>query len=448
MLVNIKKGLDIKIKGKPAARIDTLDDQGLYALKPTDFPGLTPRLAVKAEDKVKTGSVLFFDKYRPEVKFTSPVSGRVLAVNRGERRMILEVIVESDGKDEAIDFTKADPKDLQREEVIKKLMDSGLWPFVRQRPFNIIAAPGDKPRDIFISAFDSSPLAPDNEMILKEHKASLQTGIDALARLTDGKIYVGIRKATVPESVFGEIRGVEINEFSGPHPAGNVGIQIHHIKPVNKGDIVWVINPQDILSIGRLFETGRLNAERVISIAGPEVKRPGYVKTRIGACISPLLEGNVEEGRLRFISGNVLSGEKISRDGFLAYYDNQLTVIREGDYHELFGWIMPRFHKFSTSMSYFSWLMPKKEYRPDTNLNGGQRAFVLSGEYEKVLPMDIYPVQLLKSIMTEDIDKMENLGIYELAEEDMALCEYVCTSKIEVQSVLRQGFELMIKELG
>ncbi len=448
MLVKIKKGLDIRLKGKPALQLETLKDSGLYAIKPPDFPGLTPKLAVKVDDKVKAGSVLFFDKKLPELKFTSPVSGKVLAINRGERRRIMEVVVESDGKRESLSFKKGDPKSLSREEIKENLLCSGLWPFIKQRPFNIIARPEETPKAIFLSAFDSAPLAPDNEFILKDQKAALQTGINALSMLTDGKVHVGIRKGTAQESVFTTINGIEINEFEGPHPAGTVGVQIHHISPINKAELVWVIQPQDILAIGRLFEKGTLDVERIVSFAGSEVKEPKYYKTILGASVRNMVDGNVNDGGLRFISGNVLTGEKISREGFIGYYDNQVTVIPEGDNHEMFGWIMPRLKKFSTSMSYFSWMMPKKEFVSNTNLNGGQRAFVVSGQYEKVLPMDIYPVELLKAVIIGDIDKMENLGIYEVAEEDLALCEFVCTSKIEVQSILREGFDMMIKELG
>ncbi len=448
MLVKINKGLDIRLKGKPVLQLETLNNSGLYAIKPTDFPGLTPKLAVKVDDEVKAGSALFYNKNLPELKFTSPVSGKVVAINRGERRRILEIVVESDGKMESLGFRNGDPKSLSRDEIKETLLSSGLWPFIKQRPFNIIANPEESPRAIFLSAFDSAPLAPDNEFILKDNKAALQTGIDALGMLTDGKVHVGVRKGTIQESIFTTINGIEINEFQGPHPAGTVGVQIHHIAPINKADIVWVIQAQDILSIGSLFEKGILDAERIVSLAGSEVKEPKYYKTILGASIRNMVDGNVNDGNLRFISGNVLTGEKISREGFTGYYDNQVTVIPEGDHHEMFGWIMPRLKKFSTSMSYFSWMMPKKEFESDTNLNGGQRAFVVSGQYEKVLPMDIYPVELLKAVIIGDIDKMENLGIYEVAEEDLALCEFVCTSKTEVQSILRDGFDMMIKELG
>ena len=448
MAVRIRKGLDIRLKGKPEKNLISAPSTELFALKPTDFPGLIPKLSVKVDDAVNVGSPLFFDKYRPNVKFTSPVSGKVVAINRGERRKILEVVVKTDGRSSALPFKKGDPGTFSREEIIANLLSSGLWPFIRQRPFNVIANPEDKPRDIFISGFDSSPIAPDLNFILKDAADSFQYGINALANLTEGKVYLGVKEGTLEQSIYKKINNIEINEFSGPHPAGNVGIQIHHLNPINKGEVIWVINPQDIVNIGRLFEKGQLDPERIIALTGSEVKNPVYYKTILGSSVKEILENNITGLNLRYISGNVLTGTAISREGFIGFYDQQITVIPEGNYHEPFGWIMPRLNKFSTSMSYFSWMMPKKEFAIDTNLNGGKRNFVITGQYEKVLPMDIYPVELLKAILIEDFDLMENLGIYEVSEEDMALCEFVCTSKTEVQSILRNGFDFMLKELG
>lgn len=448
MVVKIKKGLNIRIVGQAEKNMDDVFDAGLFAIKPTDFPGLVPKLAVKVEDKVEAGSPLFFNKYRPEIKFTSPVSGKVVAVNRGERRKILEVVVEPDGQDSSVSFTKGNLAGLEKKVIIQNLLESGLWPMIRQRPYNVIADPVDTPKAIYISAFDTAPLAPDYNFILKDQAENFQTGIDALAKLTEGGIHLGIRAGTLNDSVFTKINGVAFHEFSGPHPAGNVGIQIHHIDPINKGEKVWVVNPQDVVTIGRLFTEGRLVNKRIICLTGSEVVSPKYFEAALGTSLKNLFDGRVNKGNNRFISGNVLTGTRISREGFLGYYDNQATVIPEGNQHEFLGWGLPRFNKFSTSRAYFSWMMPKRSFVIDSNLHGGARAFVMTGEYEKVLPMDIYPVQLLKSILVEDIDLMENLGIYEVAEEDMALCEFVCTSKIEVQSILREGFDLMIKELG
>jgi len=448
MTVKIKKGLDIRMKGKAVFNLISVPETELFALKPTDFPGLTPKLVVKPDDKVKVGSPLFYDKYRPEVKFTSPVSGIVAAVNRGERRRILEVVVKSDNKNTAVEFKVDNLPSMSGEDVIKILLSSGLWPIIRQRPFNIIANPGDKPRAIFISGFDSAPLAPDLNFVLQGLNEVFQKGVDVLSKLTTGKIHIGVKAKTLEDSVFKSLNNVEITEFSGPHPAGNVGIQIHHTDPVNKGEVVWVVNPQDVVMIGRLFDKGVLDTERVIAFVGSEVINPIYYKTKLGVSIKEMTETNTSGTNLRYISGNALTGTAINREGYIGYYHQQLTVIPEGNYHEPFGWMMPRLNKFSISMSYFSWMMPKKEFSFDTNLNGGKRNFVMTGQYEKVFPMNIYPVELLKAIIIEDFDLMENLGIYEVAEEDMALCEFVCTSKTEVQSILRKGFDYILKELG
>ncbi len=448
MAVRIRKGLDIRLKGKAEQNLVSAPSTELFALKPTDFPGLIPKLSVKVDDEVKAGSPLFFDKYRPDIKFTSPVSGKVVAVIRGERRKILEVVVQSDGKDAAVSFKKADPGTLSREDIITNLLGSGLWPFIRQRPFNIIANPEDKPRGISISGFDTAPIAPDVNFILKDSAKSFQTGIDALSNLTDGKISIGVKEGTIDQSIFGKINKIEINEFNGPHPAGCVGVQINNTRPINKGEIIWVLNPQDVVNIGKLFEKGQLDAERIIALTGSEVSNPKYYTSKLGTSVKEIFAANVSGSNLRYISGNVLTGTAINREGFIGFYDQQLTVIPEGNYYEAFGWIMPRLDKFSTSMSYFSWMMPNKEFVVDTNLNGGKRNFVITGQLEKVFPMDIYPVELLKAILIEDFDLMENLGIYEVGEEDMALCEFVCTSKTEVQSILRKGFDYMLRELG
>ncbi|UCG27239.1 MAG: Na(+)-translocating NADH-quinone reductase subunit A, partial [Bacteroidales bacterium] len=390
----------------------------------------------------------FFDKYKPEILFTSPVSGKVSAIVRGERRRILEVVIRADEEMRYESFRQGDPSTMKREEITENLLKSGLWPFIRQRPYNIIANPQDTPKAIFISCFDTSPLAPDYDFSLKGEEESFRNGINALLKLTDGKIHLGVNGDYPVTDVFGNLDNVQYSFFRGPHPAGNVGIQIHHIDPVNKGDLVWTVNPQDVIMIGRLFEKGTYNASRVVALTGSEIKTPRYYKTMNGASIEPLIRDNLISRNLRFVSGNVLTGKRIQKNGFIGYYDSQVTVIPEGDHFEFIGWALPGLKKYSMSRTFLAWMMPNREFRLDTNLNGGRRAFVMSGQYEKVLPMDIYPVQLLKAILVEDIDLMENLGIYEVAEEDMALCEYVCTSKTEVQTILRQGFELMIKELG
>ena len=441
--IRIRKGLDIKLKGKAELTVGAASVAKTYAIKPSDFPGLTPKLSVKADDIVKAGTPLFYAKSQPEVLFTSPVSGKVIAINRGERRRVLEVEIESDGKFESEDFS-AGIKSPDREAIKQVLLKSGLWPYLVQRPFGTIAKVADTPRDIFISGFDSAPLATDYEFSLANETTALQAGIDMLAKLTDGKVYLGLRQG----SKFGSLKGVEVNYFDGPHPAGNVGIQIHHVKPINKGDVIWTIDVQAVVFIGRLFTTGKLNLEKVIALAGSEVSKPQYYKTVVGVNVSSLVEGNTAKAvSERVISGNVLTGTKVDRDGFLGFFHNQITVIPEGNTIEPFGWAMPGFKKFSASKTFFSKLMPRKEYVLDANFHGGERAFVVTEQYEKVLPMDILPVYLLKAIITNDIDKMEQLGIYEVIEEDMALCEYACTSKIEVQEILRQGISTVIREL-
>ena len=443
--IRIRKGFDIKLKGKSDLIVGETSLASRYGIKPADFPGLTPKLSVKTDDIVKAGTPLFYDKSQPDVKFTSPVSGKVIAVNRGERRRILEVEIESDGKFESEDFSIADLKKADRETVKRSLLNSGLWPFIVQRPFGVIAKIEDTPKAIVVSGFDSSPLAPDYEFTLANEMKALQEGFDALSKLTDGKIYLGLRQG----SKFASIKGVEVNYFNGPHPAGNVGIQIHHINPINKGEIVWTLNIQSVVYIGRLFLTGKLNFERLVAINGSEVKNPQYVKAVLGASVDSIIEGktrnNVTE---RVISGNVLTGNKLEKGGYTGFFHNQITVIPEGNNIEPFGWALPGFKKYSASKTFLSSLMPRKEYVLDANLHGGERAFVMSEQYEKVFPMDILPVYLLKSILANDIDKMEQLGIYEVIEEDMALCEYACTSKIEVQEILRSGLSSMIKELA
>ena len=446
-VIKLKKGLDIKLKGEAENLVKNIERCDFYAVKPTDFRLLTPKLAVKAGDQVKAGDVLFIDKYRPEVKFTSPVSGTVETVNRGERRKLLEVVVRTDAQIQYKDFGAADVNKLSRDEIIEKLLDSGVWPMIKQRPYDIVASPADEPRDIFVSAFYSAPLAPNFDFIVKGQEADFQAGLDALAKLTDGKVYVGIRKGS---SV--SVKGVETVEVEGPHPAANVGVQINHIKPINKGEVVWTVNPADVIIIGRLFNKGVADFGRLVVITGSETTERGYIKTIAGCTISSLVDGKIMNGNedIRIISGNVLSGTKVMKDDYLGAYDNQITVIPEGDEtHDFLGWATPGFGKFSVSHSFPAWLMGKnKEYVIDARIKGGKRAMIMSNEYDKVFPMDIMPEYLLKAIIAFDIDKMENLGIYEVAPEDFALCEFVDTSKLEIQKIVRQGLDLLYKEMN
>lgn len=446
--ITIKQGLDINLLGD-AEKVITEVDAGMYAIKPIDFIGVFPKVVVQEGDKVKAGSQLCFDKYRDNIWFTSPVSGTVKEVRRGAKRVLLEIIIEPDAQQQYEDFGKAAPNNLDRDQVLDKMLKSGVWPVIRQRPYTVIANPDDNPKAIFVSAFDTSPLAPDYNFIVEGQAEAFQTGLDALKKLTTGKIHLNLKGNGDNSSVFTNAKNVQINYFNGPHPAGNVGTQINKLDPVNKGEVVWHLRPQEVITIGRLFLEGRFNSERIIALVGSEVIKPMYIKTRIGASIKEIIKDNLKDGKLRFISGNPLTGKKIDKNGFISFYDSQLTVLPEGDYYEMFGWVLPGFGKFSFSRTFFSWLHPKdKKYRMDTNFHGGPRAFVITGEMEKVFPFDIYPMQLLKAIMIEDIDAMENLGIYEVDEEDFALIEFIDTSKTEAQYIVRKGLDIMRKEMS
>ena len=446
-VIRIKKGLDIKLLGEADKKVSDITSKQ-FALKPPDFHGVFPKLFVKEGDRVKAGTPVYFHKYRENIIFTSPVSGKITEVYRGAKRKMLEIRIEADDKIEYVDFGKDNPTNLSREKVTEKLLKSGVWSYIRQRPYSVIANAEDSPKAIFISAFDSAPLAPDYDFILENEEKNFQAGIDALSKLTSGKIHLNVKDGQTSSSVFLNAKGVQVNHFNGPHPAGNVGVQIHKIDPINKGDIVWYVKPEDVALIGKLFTEGIYDATKIIALTGSEVSKPQYYKVISGTSILPLVKDNVKTSNVRYISGNVLTGTKVEKSGYLGFYDGQISVIPEGDYFEFFGWGMPRFDKFSFSKSFFSWLTPDKKYKLDTNLNGGHRAFVLTGEYEKVFPMDIYPMQLLKAIMVKDIDLMENLGIYEVDEEDFALCEFIDVSKTEMQAIVREGIDYMLKEMS
>lgn len=441
-IIKLCKGLDIRLQGEAAKTIVDAPKSSEYAVSPLDFEGITPKMLVKVGDTVEAGSPLFFDKKRPEIVFTSPVSGTVAAVNRGEKRKILSVVVTADKEIAykqfpALDFTKA-----SREQIIELLLESGLWTMFVQRPYGVVASPSDMPKAIFVSAFDSAPLATDYDFALAAEQQPLQMGFNVLSRLTDGKVHLSYNACgQVPQ-----VKGVELHAFKGKHPAGNVGVQINHISPINKGEKVWTLNIQDVVILGRLFLTGKVDMTRVIAVAGSCVAEPKYYRVIAGASVESILGGKLSNEHARVISGNVLTGRNVGKEGFLGVNANMITAIPEGDTYEMLGWAMPRFNKFSVSRAYLSWLMPWRKYNLNTNMNGGERAFVMSDTYGKYLPMDIYPVHLIKACLANDLDKMENLGIYEVIEEDLALCEFVCPSKVEIQQVLRDGINLMMKE--
>lgn len=447
--IKIKKGLDINLKGKASEVYAKAELPEIFSVRPDDFHGIKPKTVVKEGDPVKVGTVLFYDKMNPDVKVVSPVSGEVVAVNRGERRKVLDIQIKSDGSFASEAFTKGKPSSMTKEQVKELLSNGGFLSFIKQRPYDVVANPSDAPKAIFISGFDTAPLAPNYDFIMVGREEEFQLGVDALAKVSGAAVHIGINIENASK-VYKKTKGVELHEFEGPHPTGNVGVQINHVDPINKGEIVWVVNAQDVAMIGKAFQTGVLDFSRSVVLAGSSVKAPAYYKMVLGASISNIVANNIEGDNVRFISGNPLSGTQISANGFLGAFDAQISVIPEGDKNDEFlGWIMPRFKKFSVSHSYFSWLLGSgKEYEIDTNINGGERAFIMSGEYDNVFPMDIYPEALVKAIMAQDIDKMEQLGIYEVAPEDFALCEFVCTSKIETQRIVREGLDFLRKELA
>jgi Na+-transporting NADH:ubiquinone oxidoreductase subunit A len=443
----VKKGLDIKLIGEAEKTIVDLDAKR-FAIKPPDFIGCFPKMLIKEGDSVKAGTPLFFDKYRENIIYTSPISGKFVELKRGAKRKILELIIESDGKFESIDFGSAEISSLDKTVVVEKMLKSGVWPLLRQRPYSVIANPDDSPKSIFVTAFDSSPLAPDFDLLVQGREEEFQTGLDVLAKLTTGKVHLNTHKELNSSQVFSSARNVQVNTFAGPHPSGNVSVHISRIDPINKGDVVWYINTQDVITIGTLFSTGKYDSTRVVALTGSEVTNPKYYRAHIGANITNMVVNNINGDNNRYISGTVLTGTKIESDGFLGFYDAQITVIPEGDYYEFFGWVLPGFGKWSFSKTFPAFLSPNKKYRLDTNLHGGKRAFVVTGLYEKVFPFDIYPMQLMKAIIVEDIDLMENMGIYEIDAEDFALCEVIDPSKINMQEIVRNGLELMRKEMS
>lgn len=444
-IIKLRKGLDINLKGKPVQETFDVKQSASYALMPDDFTGVTPKVVVKEQMSVKAGDVLFVDKNHPEVKFVSPVSGTVTAVERGARRKVLSVRIEVSGN-EVVDFGKKSVASLSAESVKAALLEAGLFAFIKQRPYDVVANPNVAPKAIFVSAFDSKPLAPDFEYVLKGQETDFQTGLDALAKMAS--VYLGVSASQKSEALL-QAKGVTVNVFDGPHPAGNVGVQINHVAPISKGEVVWTIGAEEVIFIGRLFNNGHVDFTRTIALAGSEVVKPAYCRMIIGAQLSGLLEGRIVSGKsLRIINGNVLTGMKTTADGYLSAAANMVTVIPEGDdVHEMLGWIMPRFNDYSTSRSYFSWLMGKKEYTMDARIKGGERHMIMSGEYDRVFPMDILPEYLIKAIIAGDIDRMEALGIYEVAPEDFALCEFVDSSKLELQRIVRQGLDALRKEM-
>ena len=445
-VVKISKGLNINLKGAPVAEFAPVEAAKFYALMPADFTRVTPKVVVKPEDTVKAGDPLFFDKANPELQFVSPVSGKVVAVNRGERRRVLNVVVESDGKFQSVEYKAKDVLSLSADEVKADLLKSGLFAFMRQRPYDVIATPADTPRAIYVSAFDSKPLAVSFEVALKGNEDDFQTGLDALSRIAP--VHLGICACQKSTALL-VAKNVTTTIFKGPHPAGNVGVQINKTAPVNKGEIVWTIGAEEVIFIGRMFDKGVVDFTRTIAVAGSQVENPAYSKVILGAQMSDIVGGRIKGGCVnRIINGNVLTGPVATEESFLGAFANMVTVIPDGsDKHEILGWAMPRFKEFSVSRAYFSFLFPRKEYVLDARLKGEERHMINSNEYDKVFPMDIYPEYLIKAIIAGDIEKMEAAGIYEVAPEDFALCEFVDSSKLELQRIVREGLMKLRSEM-
>ncbi|WP_289063402.1 Na(+)-translocating NADH-quinone reductase subunit A [uncultured Zobellia sp.] len=446
--IRIKKGLNIKLVGAAEQTTSKAVLSNVYAIDLNDFHGVTPKMLIKQGAEVKAGEPLFYNKNKESMLFVSPVSGELVEIVRGARRRILSLKILADKEQTGIAHDLLNVESASKEEVKAYLLKGGCWPFIKQRPYDIIADPDTNPKAIFVSGYVTAPLAADLNYVLQGKEKELQAAITALGKLTPGKVHVSVGKSE--NSPLAGLNGVELHKVSGPHPAGLVGTQINKIDPINKGETVWTVTPQDLVIIGELLLTGKFNAERIVALAGSSVKAPKYYKTKIGTEISTFLYGSGVEGdNFRVINGDVLTGSKSAPDGHLGYYNNTVTAIPEGDDYEFFGWNKPVFNKISATRALtFSWMQPNKKYDLTTNTNGEHRAFVVTGMYEKVFPLDIFPMQLLKACMVKDLDEMEQLGLYEVAPEDFSLTEFVCVSKQPHQQIIREGLDLLHKEIG
>ncbi|MBQ9878174.1 MAG: Na(+)-translocating NADH-quinone reductase subunit A [Bacteroidales bacterium] len=445
-IYNIKRGLDIPVNGNAPLSVKKMAG-GPAAVCPGDFKGLVPRLLVKEGDRVLAGSPVVSDKNHPELLLTAPSSGTVSDIVRGERRKLLAIVIEPDGLDGKAEFPKRDPSSLNDSLVREALLESGLWPFLVQRPYGTIADPSVTPKAIFISMFSTAPLAADTEFTLGPDLIYIQAAVTALGKTAP--VHLSVKSE---DSAFAGIKGACIHVFKGKHPAGNVGVQISHVSPICKGDIVWTVSPEGLAAIGKLLLEGRYDIQRKVAVCGPAAEHPAYVEALPGASLTQIagLSGSAAEG-LRIVSGDLLSGTSHqAATGRLGFFHNQVTVLKEGTRKELLGWMRPlRLNQFSADRTYFSWCLGKgRRYDMDTNLHGGPRAFVMPDSYySKVLPMDIYPVYLVKACLAGDIDKMEKFGIYEVLPEDLALCEFIDPSKNCIQDIVAKGIDLMLKEM-
>ena len=442
-VIKLNKGLNINLKGRAAEKKILLKSNGKFALVPDDFVGITPKVVVREGDKVQAGDALFVNKQYPEVKFASPVSGTVSAVVRGERRKVLCIKVDADAQQSYVDFGKKDVTKLDGKAVIDALLEAGIFGYINQLPYAVSTNPSVQPKAIFVSALRDKPLAGNFEFEVKGQEQDFQTGLTALSKIAKTYLGCGVH------SSFENYKDAEVNIFDGKCPAGNVGVQVNNIDPVNKGEVVWTIgDPTVMLFIGRLFNTGKVNLTRRVALCGSEIANPAYVDMLVGEELSTLLSNSYDAQKsVRIINGNVLTGRPTTKDGFLGAHTSEITVIPEGnDADEMLGWILPRFKQFSVNRSYFSWLCGKKSYALDARIKGGERHMIMSGEYDKVLPMDIYGEYLIKAIISGDIDRQEALGIYEVSPEDFALADFVDSSKLELQRIVREGLNILRKE--
>ena len=439
----LRKGHDILLEGEATKVIEESKNVNTFAVQPPNFVGISPipKVTVAVGDEVKAGDPIFFDKKRPDIQYCAPVSGEVIAVNRGAKRSIAEVVILKDKEQQFRSITAPNLADCSKEDLANFLQANGGWSFIRQRPFNVIADPADEPEGVYISTFDSAPLAPDLNLVVDGREAAFQKGLEVMGKFAP--VHLGLNAKEQPHTAFTNAEGVSKHWFHGKHPAGNVGIQIHHINPITTKSKVWVLGVQDVITIGALFSEGRFNTERVVAVTGAELKEPKYIRTNLGANVGELLKDNIANDHSRMISGDVLSGKITTGEGFLNYFDDQVTVIEEGDSYEMFGWLLPLSPRPSVSGTFPNGLFPDLKFKANTNTHGERRAFVVTGQYEKLLPMDIYPQHLMKAILINDFERMEGLGIHELAEEDVALCEFACTSKQPLQSILAKGLEEM-----
>ena len=443
--IRIKRGLSLRLEGEAEKELVKAPRSKTYAIKPPDFHAVVPKMVVKEGAKLLAGDEIFYSKYTEEVRFTTPVSGVLKEIKRGDKRRILEVIIEADSQDVYREFGKLDASSAEAKDVKERILESGCGAFIYQRPYDIIADPKDTPKAIFISAVTTAPLAADKGFIIKDKIEAFQEGINALRKLTPGKVHVSVDDSSA--EYLKNLQGVELHHVNGAHPAGNVGVQIHKIDPINRGEFVWTVGVEDVAIIGNVFLTGEYHADRTIAVTGSEAQDRKYYQATIGANVADLI-GQAPDS-VRIISGDVLTGTQLSNNQYVGFFENEVTLIPEGNNYRIFGWLPFTYNNIhSNSHTSLSWLFPKKKFTPTTNLNGEERALVVTGEMEEVLPMDVYPMQLIKACMAGDIEKMENLGIYEVAPEDFAMVEYVNTSKIEIQEVIRLGLDLMITEVG